>query len=150
MLRNVPNQHTSQQNLLKLISSPILSSGVKLISYLYSQVIVFLLLTCFSIVLCGLATVMSGLAYTNGSWSYIGKEATNCNNKSAGKCACIHSVSVPTPFESEFFSVTSRETVLSFLFSFLVINSSLYNMYNKKHKVLTLKTSIVCIVLNFH
>ncbi|XP_066921662.1 uncharacterized protein [Clytia hemisphaerica] len=80
---------------------------------------IFLLLTCLSIVLCGLSTTMSGLAYNNQSWSYIGEEAKNCDNRTVGKCLCVVKVVVPAPFAS------STCEVLEDVAHYLLVQSSL-------------------------
>ena len=114
-----------------------------LISLFSFQVIICLLLTCFIIVLCSLATVMSGLAYNNDSWSYIGKQAKQCDNKNAGKCSCVHSVSVTTPFQSKLLFVSILNELVNCHCYFL---KKTFFLNHKSHLQTPSKLRYACII----
>lgn len=58
---------------------------------------VFLVLAIFTMVLCGVASVLNGLARYLDGWKYIAKEADRCTSTTTNGCSCVDP---PYPFKT--------------------------------------------------
>lgn len=58
---------------------------------------VFLVLALFTMVLCGVAAVLNGLARYSDGWKYIAKEADSCKSTTTNGCSCVDP---PYPFKT--------------------------------------------------